>query len=234
MDVAAFSALLAKAEQAVNRAAARAALEQAVALYAGELLPACYDDWVLRERERLHQQYLDALEQVSRLCTEQGDLSAALVLCPTAGASRPAPRIRLQALNASVPGSGDRARALRVYHTCATLLTDELGVEPSPETQVLYQRLLNMEAVPVAQPLPVPQPTGRSLVGRQREWEKLLRCLAETAQEQPHFVLIAGEAGIGKSRLAEELMLWANEQKYHGGAGACLCGGRKPRLRTGA
>ena len=42
----------------------QAALEQAVALYRGDLLPACYDDWLLLERERLRQEYVKALEQL--------------------------------------------------------------------------------------------------------------------------------------------------------------------------
>ena len=50
--------------------------------------------------------------------------------------------MRLHVLN------GDRATALRIYHTCVTLLQQELGVEPSAETQQLYQRLLNMPVTP--------------------------------------------------------------------------------------
>jgi DNA-binding SARP family transcriptional activator len=212
VDVAAFSALLAEARQAVAPPAARAALERALALYGGELLPACYDDWVLRERERLHQHYLDALEQVSRLCSDQGDLSSALAYAQRLVQADPLQESAYRLLMQLHLRDGDRARALRVYHTCATLLTDELGVEPSPETQLLFQRLLNLDALPLTQPLPVPQPSVRSLVGRHREWEMLLQVWQMTAQEQPRFALIAGEAGIGKSRLAQELLLWANER----------------------
>jgi tetratricopeptide (TPR) repeat protein len=166
---------------------------------------------VLRERERLHQHYLDALEQVSRLCTDQGDLSSALAYAQRLVQADPLQESAYRLLMQLHLRDGDRARALRVYHTCATLLADELGVEPSPETQLLYQRLLNLEALPVTQPLTVPQPSVRSLVGRQQEWEMLLQVWQMAAQEEPHFVVIAGEAGIGKSRLAQELILWAHE-----------------------
>ena len=61
-------------------------------------------------------------------------------------------------------------------------------------------------------PAPVAQRHAPSLVGREGEWQKLLQVWQRAAQSTPSFVLIAGEAGIGKSRLAEELMLWANAQ----------------------
>ena len=37
---------------------------------------------------------------------------------------------------------GDRARAVRVYHECVATLEEQLGVQPSPETQALYEALL--------------------------------------------------------------------------------------------
>src|SRR5262249_25934553 len=66
-DVADFEAALAKAESAERHQDAptqRAALEQAVALYHGDLLPSCYDDWILPERERLRQAYAGALARL--------------------------------------------------------------------------------------------------------------------------------------------------------------------------
>src|SRR4051794_31697798 len=102
--------------------------------------------------------------------------------------------------------NGDRARALRVYHTCTTLLQQELGVEPSAETQAAYKSLLNLQAIP-ARP---PTAKGRApLIGRRQEWSALLKEWREAFQGQSHFALIAGEAGIGKTRLAEELLHWA-------------------------
>jgi hypothetical protein len=42
--------------------------------------------------------------------------------------------------------SGDRARALRVYHGCATALVREVGVAPSAATREAYERLIEPEA----------------------------------------------------------------------------------------
>lgn len=57
--------------------------------------------------------------------------------------------MRLHALD------GDRATALHVYHSCVTALQRELGVEPSPATRELYERLLGSD-------LPEPRHTGEA------------------------------------------------------------------------
>jgi len=64
VDVEIFTTSLTRATEAKQAEAAQTALEQAVALYRGDLLPACYDDWLLLERERLRQEYVKALEQL--------------------------------------------------------------------------------------------------------------------------------------------------------------------------
>ena len=53
-----------------------------------------------------------------------------------------------------------------------------------------------------------------SLVGRSAEWSTLLAVWQRT-QLRPQLVLINGEAGIGKSRLAEEMLHWATAQGFH-------------------
>jgi predicted ATPase len=50
------------------------------------------------------------------------------------------------------------------------------------------------------------------LVGRQREWKRLLSSWQRASGGTSHLFLISGEAGIGKSRLAEELLAWADQQ----------------------
>jgi predicted ATPase len=87
-----------------------------------------------------------------------------------------------------------------------------LGVIPSPETQAVYQHLLELDGLPVTQPLSTPTGGELSLVGRKQEWAALQRAWQLARNRQPYFVLVAGEAGIGKSYLAEELLQWADRQ----------------------
>ncbi len=111
--------------------------------------------------------------------------------------------MRLRAL------SGDRAGALRVYHTCATTLQRELGVEPSPATQRAYEQVLQVEAGP--EPERRMGPSVSPLVGRKDEWVQLQTAWRRSARG-PRFALLLGEAGIGKTRLVEELLHWAERQ----------------------
>ncbi len=81
LDVAEFEQTLALADAATQRNdqhPLQAALEQADSLYRGELLPGCYDEWILPERDRLRQRHLQVLEQLLRLFEAQGDTVTAI------------------------------------------------------------------------------------------------------------------------------------------------------------
>ena len=216
LDVAEFEQALELADEARgynDQRALQAALEQADDLYCGELLPGCYDEWILPERERLRQRHLQALEQLLHLLEVQGDTIPAIHTAQRLLGIDPLSEnlyrrlMRLFALN------NDRASALRVYHTCVTTLQREMGVDPDPATREAYERLMQQEALVVQpivhQPLPTATP---ALIGREREWELLHDAWQRAVEGEPHFVLVTGEAGIGKSRLTEEFLQWASQQ----------------------
>ncbi len=125
---------------------------------------------------------------------------------------------------------GQRHAALSQYRTCKQLLRQELDAAPMVETQALYRAILEgsfacapgLEGMAAVAPASHKPAQGRSpldaaaripLVGREQE----LACLAETWQAalagQCSLLLISGEAGVGKTRLAQE---FADQQRWQG------------------
>lgn len=207
VDVADFETALAEAHQSNQPGEKQAALQRAISLYAGNFLPDHYDDWVLLKRESLRQQYLDCLGQYLQILEEQrnydGAIKTAKQLLQIDSLHEAAYRrlMRLQAL------AGNRAGALRTYHACTATLQRELDVAPSAATQEAYRRLLALESAPQPQ-----MPARIPLVGRAYAWSQLQTAWKRATSQRPLLTLIQGEAGIGKTRLAEELLDWATRQ----------------------
>jgi DNA-binding SARP family transcriptional activator len=183
-------------------------LVDAVDTYAGELMAGCYDEWLGDERERLTGLYTDALEKLVRQLDQGKRWREAITYAERL--------LRVDALREDVyrllirlyEACGDRARAVRAYHVCATTLQRELHTEPSAQTRAAYEALLPAGREPGPTPLP-PQTAAKSrLVGRasERAW---LSGLGRAAQRgASHVALITGEPGIGKTRLAEGMQAW--------------------------
>src|SRR5439155_23810980 len=103
--------------------------------------------------------------------------------------------------------------ALEVFERLGTLLDDELGVDPSPETQALHVSILRDESVaPEALAAPTraaPWTPDPGFVGRGHELAWLSERWEAAAAGRPSLVLLAGEAGIGKTTLAREVVRMA-------------------------
>src|SRR6266480_4353701 len=216
LDVAQFEEALTLADAVARRNdqyALQDALEEADNLYRGELLPDCYDEWILPERERLRQSHRQVLEQLLRLFEVQGEHVTAIRYAQRLLGLDPLSEDLSRRLMRLFAINNDRASALHVYHTCVSTLQREMGVDPDPATREAYERLMQQEAPAiqpiVRQPLPAATPT---LIGREREWEQLHDAWHHATTAGPHFVLVTGEAGVGKSRLAEEFLLWTSQQ----------------------
>ena len=64
----------------------------------------------------------------------------------------------LRRLLALIADAGDRSTAVRTYEEFATLLRDEYGAEPSPETQALVARIREAPSPQPSGPLPMRPP----------------------------------------------------------------------------
>lgn len=199
-------------ERATTQAATRAELEAVAQLYRGDLLPSCYFEWIEPYRQRLRQQALTVLARLLDLLEDSRDYQIAITYGRHLQQLEPLDEEIYQRLMRLHAAAGDRAGALTVYRSCVATLQEELGVSPSPATEQLYLRLLNSSVDP-----PIrrePKREQLALVGRQAEWRKLLDGWIAAASGNPSCVVLAGEAGVGKTRLAEELLNWVSDQGY--------------------
>ena len=140
-DVQEFGEALLRARRADSSAARAECLADAVRVYAGELLPGLYDDWVRDEQTLLANCYFEAAAQLAGLLAQSGDVRRALEVAREA-VSRD--RLREDAhaeLMRLLAASGNPAAALRQYRELQTILRAQLEDEPSPELEELAREI---------------------------------------------------------------------------------------------
>jgi DNA-binding SARP family transcriptional activator/tetratricopeptide (TPR) repeat protein len=188
-----------------GRDAGLADLTSIVDSYRGELLDGHYDEWIEVPRKRVRDRYLGALDRLIQLHTGQGDYDAALrharALVDQDHLREEWHRdvMRLCAL------SGQATGAERQYEICRHTLADELGVDPSPETTELIERIRRDASAPPVVLLESSE-ERLPLIGRGEERAALLGRINELVGGKGGVLLVEGEAGIGKSRLIEEVI----------------------------
>jgi DNA-binding SARP family transcriptional activator len=207
LDVAAFTEAVSHAEQETEERGV-AALQNAVALYRGDLLAGCYDEWILDEREQLRQRFQETLARLAALLERRRDYTTAIGYAQRLLRHDPLHEETYRLLMRLHDARGEPARALRVYHSCAATLERELGIEPSPATHELYETLLPRDRAPAAVPDQATRLGDHPLIGRTAEWAQLAAHWRATETGRAQLVLLSGEAGIGKSRLIDEFRGW--------------------------
>jgi len=189
-----------------------------------------FAEWLAAERERTRLLATRGLARLARLREQRADYAGALDALRRALGFDPLQEdvqrdaIRLHYL------AGDRVGAIRRYAQLRELLDAELGVPPMRETQALYdavvtdslilqdretgrqgdretgrqgdrQLLEGADRLSLSPPLLVSLSPSLPFTGRNTELARL-----EVATAAGRLALIEGEAGIGKTRLAEEFV----------------------------
>jgi predicted ATPase/DNA-binding SARP family transcriptional activator len=192
-------------------------LEQAVQLYRGNLLEGLYEEWLLLEREHLRELYLQTLEQVIQLKKAEAkyqealDLSLKLAESDSLRESAHREIMRLYYLL-------ERPKAaLRQYKICQELLENELGLESETETRVLAEEIARKSEEELAPHLPESaskpktitpdreRPISLALIGRENDRAALLGHVDNLFKGYGGMILLEGSAGIGKTRLLQEV-----------------------------
>jgi len=143
LDAEEFERLCARARQleAQDPEAAGSVLQRAVALYRDDLLPDCYEDWCLIERQRLQQMYLFALDRLASFHARRKEYAQSIACCRQILACDPLREEVHRDLMRLYLAAARPNDALRQFKDCAAVLKRELGVEPMAETLALVRSL---------------------------------------------------------------------------------------------
>ena len=206
-------------------------LQAAAALYRGNFLEGFilddapdFDDWLRLQREAWHTRIVLIFDRLSSLQFHRGEVTEALEVAMRWLACEPLNETVYQRLMQLYLALGNRDAALRTYEACRNMLAGELHAKPAPETEALRERM-NM-AAGISSPSPVSRSTTQAsaraypssqrvegpLVGRANEHTRLVEAYYSAKQGRAQAVLLKGEAGIGKTRLASEFLRWAAAQ----------------------
>ncbi len=206
----------------------RSSLEAAIALDRGGLMEGfslrdseTWDEWIEIEREAHQRELAGALERLVRERLAAGGWDGAIAAGRRWLELDPLHEPAHRALMEAYARSGETAAAVRQYRDAAVTLDRELGVAPLPETTELYEAVVAGTLAPPPTPLPMPAPDvapagpadrerspGRQaipLIGRADAVDLVLGRLVAAAPDG-RLVAIEGEAGIGKTRLVDEVV----------------------------
>jgi DNA-binding SARP family transcriptional activator len=190
--------------------------EEALSLYTGDLLPGDrYEDFSVGPREELRSLQFSLLLELSILRERSGEIGAAMDPLRQLVAMDPAHEEAHSALMRLLVRAGHRHLALRQFQHLTDALRRELDTEPDPSVQAMHEQIRAGNFVPesptagqhalTSSPLYERSDTS-PLVGRDRELAELTTALADLSSNRGALVLVKGEAGMGKSRLAAELV----------------------------
>jgi WD40 repeat protein/ABC-type branched-subunit amino acid transport system substrate-binding protein/DNA-binding SARP family transcriptional activator len=208
----------------------------ALSVYRGELLPGFYDDWVTLERERLDSVFQHRMQRLLDGLVDERRWADVLEWAERWVVLGHAPEPAYRALMLAHAELGDRSGMAAAYQRCREALFNELAVEPSIQTRLLYERLRQDDtssATPRAGPTEVPGSVDEAptpgeppflglqyydeadadrFFGRERLTARLVSRL-----QSEHFVAVLGASGSGKSSLVRAGLVPALRQSVGAG-----------------
>jgi eukaryotic-like serine/threonine-protein kinase len=126
--------------------------------------------------------------------------------------------------------AGRQAEALEAYQATRRTMVEELGIEPGRQLRELHEAILRQDPrlEPAPTDKPAAEPSRSAFVGREPELAQLAAGLDDAFAGRGRLFLLAGEPGIGKSRLAEELIARAGARGARILVGRCWEAGGAP------
>lgn len=212
-----------KAKAAREQERLEAAIEEyraGLALLKGEFLyEELYEDWAMEAREEWRERHLAVLSDLAECLALKGRYTEAVEACNRAmdlDRYREDLHRRLMLYHYC---AGEQTLALQTFRNYARMLKEELGVAPSPDIIGLMEQVAARDVPGVdtlrsyprpRRPLRFPYSLSRTyFAGRDREYALLAERLREATEGAGGGVAVEGEAGVGKTRLVEELLGYA-------------------------
>ena len=207
-------------------------MRRAGAVACAPLADLAYEPFAQEEITRLEELHLGAVEQridadlaTGRHADVVAELEALIGRHPLRE------RLRGQ-LMLALYRSGRQAEALETYQAARSALIEELGIEPSRRIRDLHQAILvqdsSLDLDPRADKARPGSGASGAFVGRERELAELVGALEDALAGRGRLVLVAGEPGIGKSRLTDELIGHARGRGARVLVGRCWEAGGAP------
>jgi DNA-binding SARP family transcriptional activator len=136
-----------------------------------------------------------------------GDAATVIAAAAEAVSEDPYDESARRTLMRGYAAGGEPARALAAYAELRDVLQTELGADPAAQTQELYLAVLRDQELPAGHRSPAARRDRDEpgLAGRLDELGRLRAAWHAAAAGAPALVIVSGEAGIGKTRLAAEL-----------------------------
>ncbi len=216
-----------EAVQGEVRHALIAQLDRAATLYRGSFLQDFtlrntldFDNWVGMQQGYWYQRIEQVFDWLSQLQSAEGLLEQAIATVERWRFFDPLNEdisLRLMQLQFA---TGNRIAALKTYYTYVEVLRTELSAKPSLKLVALAEVLRNTSspcrknshAQPVTRMLSVRSLLDVPFVGRGVEFSRLMPLYERASNGYPQVVLLEGETGIGKTRLAEAFLDWVRAQ----------------------
>ncbi|MEX0720934.1 MAG: AAA family ATPase [Balneolaceae bacterium] len=195
-------------------------LENAVSIYSGDFLPVeRYAQWASHPREHYRQLYLDVLTALAFQYEERGELSEAAEKLREALEKEPTLETAHRALMRIFARKRQETRAFHQYDICREILGEELGMSPSSETKKVLDdiregKFADKKEIEKRERAGTVTGAASPIIGRVEECARINEVIEQLGAGQGKGLIISGEAGIGKTRLVQELIQRVRRKEF--------------------